>query len=207
MTAADTAADIATSETSVTPLPSSTPASRGVDSRRISEFLDAFEAAPDAAADAELAERLAHLALPPCTGSAAESLMTDAFVCMADEGPIAELRAEQCPDDSGDWLLTLTEREAEEPIGVEYGRFPRGPVTPRLAPGGGWRTSAQGGLPTAVSGGWTDPDTLRVDVLFLETPHRMYVTCDIPRATIEAHFVTEWLANGPVTRLRAPLER
>ena len=123
MTAADTAADIATSETSVTPLPSSTPASRGVDSRRISEFLDAFEAAPDAAADAELAERLAHL------------------------------------------------------------------------------------LPTAVSGGWTDPDTLRVDVLFLETPHRMYVTCDIPRATVEAHFVTEWLANGPVTRLRAPLER
>jgi hypothetical protein len=136
----------------------------------------------------------------------AENVGTDAFVCTADEGPIAELRAEQCPDDSGDWLLTVTEREVEEPVGFEYGNFPRGPFTLRLAPGGGWRTSAPDELPTAVSGGWTDPDTLRFDVLFLETPHRMQVTCDLARGTVEARFIAEWLANGPLTRLRAPLE-
>ena len=126
-------------------------------------------------------------------------------MCTADEGPIAELRAEQCPDDSGDWLLTLTEREVVEPIGLEYGSFPRGPLTLRLTPGGGWRTSAPDELPTAVSGGWTDPDTLRFDVLFLETPHRMYVTCNRAQGTVEAHFVNEWLGSGSISGLRAPL--
>ena len=170
-------------------------------------LLPSFDGEPDADADVELAERLSQLALPSCTGSAAENAGTDAFVCTADKGPIAELRAEQCPDDSGDWLLTLTERVVEEPISFEYGSFPRGPFTLRLTPGGDWRTSGPDELPTAVSGGWTDPDTLRFDVLFLETPHRMYVTCDLAEGSVEAHFVSEWLGNGPVTRLRAPLER
>ena len=31
-------------------------------------------------------------------------------------------------------------------------------------------------VPVAASGGWTDDGTLRVAVLFLETPHRLDVT-------------------------------
>ncbi|HET9171280.1 MAG TPA: serine hydrolase domain-containing protein [Actinospica sp.] len=155
----------------------------------------------------ELEKRLAGLALEPCPGGAAAG--GGGFVCVAQDGPVAEIRGSQCPDGSGDWLLTLTERAAEDVVGIEYGGFPRGPITLRLAPGCGWRTSAPGKLPTAVSGGWTDPATLRFDVLFLETPHRMFVTCGLApgseSGTVEARFVSDWLASAPLSTRRAPL--
>ena len=45
-------------------------------------------------------------------------------------------------------------------------------------------------VPVAASGGWVDDDTLRVEVVFLETPHRLDVECS--------------LAAGPRTRRGAP---
>jgi CubicO group peptidase (beta-lactamase class C family) len=41
-------------------------------------------------------------------------------------------------------------------------------------------------IPVAASGGWLDDQTLRVEVIFLETPHRMNVTCSLPGRTAEA---------------------
>lgn len=34
-------------------------------------------------------------------------------------------------------------------------------------------------VPVAASGGWTDEDTLRVELIFLESPHRLDITCTL----------------------------
>jgi CubicO group peptidase (beta-lactamase class C family) len=65
-------------------------------------------------------------------------------------------------------------------------------------------TVDSGPIPTAVSGGWTDPETLRVDVLFLETPHRMTVTCSLPDRTFTARWHTTPLHGGSLQKLHAP---
>jgi CubicO group peptidase (beta-lactamase class C family) len=41
-------------------------------------------------------------------------------------------------------------------------------------------------IPVAASGGWIDDQTLRVEIIFLETPHRMDVTCSLPGRTADA---------------------
>jgi len=41
-------------------------------------------------------------------------------------------------------------------------------------------------IPVAASGGWLDAQTLRVEVIFLETPHRMDITCTLPTRAAEA---------------------
>ncbi len=41
-------------------------------------------------------------------------------------------------------------------------------------------------IPVAASGGWLDGHTLRAEVIFLETPHRMDITCSLPGRTAEA---------------------
>jgi hypothetical protein len=56
---------------------------------------------------------------------------------------------------------------------------------------GAWATSApadgQGeAIPIAASGGWLDDRTLRAEIIFLETPHRMDITCSLPGRTAEA---------------------
>ena len=56
---------------------------------------------------------------------------------------------------------------------------------------GGWtvsdHTDSHGGtIPVAASGGWLDDQALRAEVIFLETPHRMDITCSLPARTAEA---------------------
>ena len=50
---------------------------------------------------------------------------------------------------------------------------------------GGWTVSDHADrngdtIPVAASGGWLDGQTLRAEVIFLETPHRMDITCSLP---------------------------
>ncbi|HXW79720.1 MAG TPA: serine hydrolase domain-containing protein [Acidimicrobiales bacterium] len=63
-------------------------------------------------------------------------------------------------------------------------------------------------VPNACFGGWLDEDTLRFDVIFLESPHRLTVTCTMPSATFDAQWVTVPLAPWPgglkLRDLRAP---
>lgn len=59
-------------------------------------------------------------------------------------------------------------------------------------------------LPTAVSGGWTDGDTLTAHIVFLETPHRLRVTCSLADRTFDARWDTEPLHGGSLHRMRAP---
>jgi CubicO group peptidase (beta-lactamase class C family) len=74
----------------------------------------------------------------------------------------------------------------------------------------GWRTNltetdhGKTGVPLAISGGWTDEDTLRADVIFLETPHRLGLTCSLADGTFRASWRTVPLRAGPLSALRMP---
>jgi CubicO group peptidase (beta-lactamase class C family) len=74
----------------------------------------------------------------------------------------------------------------------------------------GWRTNlsetdhGKTGVPLAVSGGWTDEDTFRSVVIFLETPHRLGLTCSLADGTFRASWRTVPLRAGPLSTLRMP---
>jgi hypothetical protein len=57
--------------------------------------------------------------------------------------------------------------------------------------GGDWLVSAPrdihgDAVPVATSGGWLDDHTLRVEVIFLESPHRMDIACSLPTRIAES---------------------
>ena len=75
---------------------------------------------------------------------------------------------------------------------------------------GGWRTNltetdhGRTGVPLAVSGGWTDEDTFGAEVIFLETPHRLGLTCSLAHGTFLATWRTVPLRAGLLSALRMP---
>ncbi|AZQ39629.1 class A beta-lactamase-related serine hydrolase [Streptomyces cyaneochromogenes] len=160
-------------------------------------LLPAFRPAPltgGEAADAALAARLAGLALSPAAGKPAPPERAQAWSAAAftpDGGVCAQLpkltAIDLAPGADG-WTLTLT--EDGHPLRVRLGED-------------GW-TVAEEPVPTAVSGGWTDPDTLVVDVAFLETPHHLDVRCSLKDRTFKASWRTEPLHGLPLRAMRAP---
>ncbi|MGK3944111.1 serine hydrolase domain-containing protein [Streptomyces caeruleatus] len=158
-------------------------------------LLPAFGAGPlpgDGAADAALADRLARLALPPAEGKPAPA------------------------DHAEDWNTALTPSGgtcADQPTLTAIEVDPAGLVTLvddgdrlelRLGGGeSGW-TVVDEPVPVAVSGGWTDAETLALHVAFLETPHHLLVTCSLGDRTFTARWRTQPLHGGPLRRMRAP---
>ncbi|MEV6180879.1 serine hydrolase domain-containing protein [Streptomyces sp. NPDC052015] len=160
-------------------------------------LLPAFRPGPPAGpqdAETALADRLARLSLPAAPGRAAPPDRTGEWSA-AEFAPYGGVRAglpgltgAAVNADADGWTLTL----------VEHGHR----LDLRLRPGG-WSV-AEEPVPTAVSGGWTDRDTLAVDIAFLETPHRLRVACSLPGRTLTARWGTEPLHGGPLRSLRAP---
>ena len=74
---------------------------------------------------------------------------------------------------------------------------------------GEWAASDGDSVPVAVEGGWLESGALRFDVIFLETPHRLAVTCSLPAGTFAAAWVTAPLVHGPMSlhELRSPSPR
>lgn len=76
--------------------------------------------------------------------------------------------------------------------------------------GTGWTVTdpGDGQVPVAVSGGWLDEGTLDVGVAFLESPHRLRVTCRVPvgtgPGTVSLRWLTQPLGGGRLSSLRAP---
>lgn len=144
--------------------------------------------------DAALAERLARLTLPPAPGKTAPPEGPqdwDGAGFAPDETVRATLPATTAVQVSatGDsWCVTLVEEglRLELPLGRD-----------------GW-TVVEEPMPVAVGGGWTDPDTLVVDVACLETPHHLVVTCSLPDATFSARWSTQPLHGRSLGSLRAP---
>ncbi|MET9367507.1 serine hydrolase domain-containing protein [Streptomyces griseoflavus] len=147
------------------------------------------------AADTALRERLGRLALPPVAGTpvpqersgewAGAAFAPDGGIC-ADQPKLTA--AEVVPEAGGGWTLRLT--EDGEPFDARFD-------------GRGW-TVTEEPAPAAVSGGWSDDGTLTVDVAFLETPHRLRVTCSLTGRTFTARWHTRPLNGRPLRGMRAP---
>ena len=59
-------------------------------------------------------------------------------------------------------------------------------------------------IPVAASGGWLGQHTLRAEVIFLETPHRMDITCSLPGRTAEAAWRHPPLSHNRLQYLHCP---
>ena len=59
-------------------------------------------------------------------------------------------------------------------------------------------------VPVAASGGWLDEQTLIVEVIFLETPHRMDIVCSLPARTADASWRVTPLDGGRLQTLHRP---
>jgi CubicO group peptidase (beta-lactamase class C family) len=140
------------------------------------------------AADATLADRLAALSLPPLPA-----------------GP---------PAGAGPWRLAPvagTGNDRPALTGVEVAGGGTGVVL-READGelrvpvgaGEWAVAEPDGVPVAASGGRTGGSTFAFDVLFLETPHQMLVTCDLAAGTFDARWNVPPLRRPGLRWLRAP---
>ncbi|WLW57779.1 serine hydrolase domain-containing protein [Streptomyces sp. YU58] len=144
--------------------------------------------------DAALAERLARLTLPAAPGKATPPEHAEAWAgagfapdaAMPEDRPAVTAVRVSVTGES--WHVTLVEDDLrlELPLGQ-----------------GGW-TVVEEPMPVAVSGGWTDPDTLVVDVACLETPHHLLVTCSLPDAAFSARWSTRPLHGRSLGSLRAP---
>ncbi|MGA5126063.1 serine hydrolase domain-containing protein [Streptomyces pseudogriseolus] len=161
-------------------------------------LLPAFGPAPLTGRDAEdaaLRERLERLALPATGGAPAPAegggdwsgaaFTPEGGLCAAQPKLTA---AELTADDGGGWTLTLDEgghRLAARWTGADW-------------------TVTEGAVPVAVTGGWDGPDALTVDIAFLETPHRLRVTCSRTDRTFRAHWLTTPLVPWPLRAMRAP---
>ena len=82
--------------------------------------------------------------------------------------------------EEGDWSVTLCEDGSEL-----RGQFL----------GNAWvvtEDASSGGhpVPLASSGGWLSPTVLRFDIIFLESPHRLRVTCDLDEKAFHAFWST-----------------
>ncbi len=159
-------------------------------------LLPAFGAQPlegRAADDTALRHRLSRLALPPLAVEPVPptrpedwpdaTFIPEGVVC-ADQPTLTDVVVTRT---GGAWRVLLGESGTQFELRLD---------------GTGW-TVDEGGTPTAVTGGWTDPDTLRVDTLFLETPHRLTVTCSLPGRTFTARWHTKPLIGGPLRSFRA----
>lgn len=90
------------------------------------------------------------------------------------------------------WRIAL--REAESSVSARFGASAWA-VT---------QAGVDGEVPTACTGGWVAPGILRFDVVFLDTPHRLVVTCKLPERTFEARWLGAPLFSERLADLRAP---
>jgi CubicO group peptidase (beta-lactamase class C family) len=155
---------------------------------------------PDDAAQQELDRRLGGLRLPACVAKPGPPRWEDWAggpfpVAAGAEGTAAspltsvELRS----TDAG---LEVTIAEPANALSFPVGT-------------GDWLVSAPPDrhgdrVPVATSGGWLDDRTLRVEVIFLESPHRMDIACSLPARTAEAAWRHVPLDGGRLQTLHRP---
>jgi len=150
-------------------------------------LLPALATAGPSSAQDELAARLAHLALPTVRASASPAPDWHGFKCATTgPGPLTSVGVART---GAVWQATLGDDDSS--VVVDLGDE-------------GWAESAPDDVPLAISGGWTDPRTLRFDVVFTETPHRLQVTCDLSEVPADTRWVTEPLHSLSLSQLRSP---
>lgn len=141
-----------------------------------------------AAEDSALAARLASLALSPAGGRTSGPSIDAQSFTPAPANALRRLTRVDVSSDASGARLTLALIDGD--TGVE--------VTPGV---GEWATNDA----TAASAAWTDSGSgLTVDVIFLETPHRLQLRLDLAGSTFEARWATEPLHDLPLWAMRKP---
>lgn len=155
-------------------------------------------------ADDALAARLAALALPGVPGDTAPP-SAEAWLDLragAGTGPVPlALTTTHVPDDAGpgSWVVELEADDGALRLRADVagGSWHVQDVDLDDAAGPGAR------LPVATSGGWVGPDRLRLDLAFVETPHRLELEVDATSRTVASRWVTEPLGDVRLSDLRA----
>jgi CubicO group peptidase (beta-lactamase class C family) len=190
------------------------------------ELLPAFGPGPsgsDSEADEALAERLASLSLPVAPRAAAPAGETDRWLGTtfrpsgATSAEQPSLTAVRLSSDGGTWHVVVEEASESGPEGTGHaGAGSKETAWELHAPlGQDWALASWGvegqarpgsgaGAPVASSGGWTDRGELRADLVFLDTPHRLALTCTLADSSVHARWVTTPLHRGTLRELHAP---
>jgi CubicO group peptidase (beta-lactamase class C family) len=161
-------------------------------------LLPGLGASGDGAAQEELSARLAGLALPACPAGSAPASAGDVasapFPVVGVRGELATTLASVSVAPRGEgWEVTLS--EADNAL-----TFP--------ASAGTWAVSSPadrhgGTVPVAASGGWAEGG-LRLEVIFLETPHRMDIELRPDGQTATAAWRIPPLFAGHLADLACP---
>lgn len=153
---------------------------------------------PADSAQQELDKRLRDLKLPPCVAQPSPPRWRDwtgaPFPVVPAGLPAALLTAVQLS--RADQGLEVTIAEPANALTFPVGATDWLPSTPRDISGDA--------VPVAAAGGWLDEHTLRVEVIFLESPHRMDITCSLPARTAEAAWRHPPLDGGRLQTLHRP---
>lgn len=155
----------------------------------------------------KLNARLAGLSLPPGDGAAAPvgwepwtsrpfavAGPTETAPAPPGPAPATLVTSVEVARSAGGWQITLI--EADNALTVPVGA-------------GAWTVSEPVDrhgdvIPVAASGGWLDDRTLRAQVIFLETPHRISVTCALPGRAAEAVWVRPPIRPSGLRELHCP---
>jgi CubicO group peptidase (beta-lactamase class C family) len=173
-------------------------------------LLPGIGTAPPAAASAhdQLGARLADLELPACPGAPAPDdwgpWTSGPFGIIAST---ADARAQPFLLSSETFLTSI--EVAPRTRGWQISLIEPGNALTFPAGSGGWTVSDHADrhgdtIPVAASGGWLDGQTLRAEVIFLETPHRMDITCSLPGRTADAVWRHPPLSPSKLEELRCP---
>jgi Beta-lactamase len=163
-----------------------------------SHLVPAFRTAGAPAGDADdaLRSRLAAARLPPAAGRPDPPLAPGSW-----NGQVFTPAEGVCQAQPSLRRVCITRDEETDTWGICLAE-PRSVLTLRLETGG-WNVAAPASPPTAVSGGWTDADTLAVRVIFVETPHQLMITCSLRSRTFRACWRVPPPGNSPLSSLRA----
>jgi CubicO group peptidase (beta-lactamase class C family) len=157
-------------------------------------------AEPDEGAQPALEERLRGLSLPPRQAQPSPARWQDWTaapfpVTAAAEGAAGAGLTSVAVGRTGS-RLDVTMSEPDNTLTVAVGTGQWLVSEPRDAHGDA--------VPVAASGGWLDDRTLLIEVIFLESPHRMDVVCSLPARTAEASWRGAPLDGGRLQTLHRP---
>lgn len=151
---------------------------------------------PPTDADAALAARLAGLALPPAPGGR-QGPADQLFAAAAGNDQPSLTRVRLSTGSDGERRITLVEGDAHVEAVLGIGAWA---VTDVVAASGGWLPADHG----SDDGSDDGRAELRADVVFLETPHRLRLTCRPSTGTFDCRWVTPPLWPTLLSRLRMP---
>ena len=143
-------------------------------------------------ADPALAARLASLALPAVAGVPAPVGSTDqVFVAATGNDQPSLTEVVLSAGSGGSWTVTLVEGVARIGAALGIGKWT---VTDIIAASGGWSDADDG----------SNIRDLRIDLAFLDTPHRLQLYCRPGPGTFECRWVTAPLWPASLSQLRRP---